>query len=66
MSLSEPGNRADEVAAARAAADARADGRDVPMTERVADLLGERRAHAERAKAARDEQRRDRRTTPRR
>jgi hypothetical protein len=65
MSLSDTGHRAEEVAAARAAADARAEGRDVPMTERVADLLGERRAQAERAKAARDEQPRDR-SAPRR
>jgi hypothetical protein len=44
------------VAAAQAAAGAGANQRDVPMTDRVADLL----VHAERTDTARDEQRHER------
>jgi hypothetical protein len=56
MSLSDTARRASDVAAARAAAGAAAKNRGVPMTDRVTDLLGDRRAHAERAEAVRGEQ----------
>jgi hypothetical protein len=53
MSLPDTARRTSDVAAAQTAAAARADERRVPMTDRVADMLGDRRVHAEQTDAVR-------------